>query len=74
MDERITDMEKEIITITEVKGRSVSYRGSKFFSGCDISNFPEKPKVGKKYVLTSEFKKPSVIHPLPAVSKGIPDA
>lgn len=57
-------MEKEIITVTEVKGRNVSYSGSNFFSGCDVSNFPEKPKVGEKYILISDFKKPSVIRPL----------
>jgi hypothetical protein len=57
-------MEKEVITVTEIKGRSITYSRSSFFSGCDVSNFPDKPEVGAKYLLISDFKKPSVIMPL----------
>ena len=40
-------MKKEFIEVTEIKGRNVSYSGSKYFSGCDISCFPDKPEVEK---------------------------
>lgn len=51
----------EIITITEVNGRNVSYSGSEYFDGCVISNFPHIPTVGERFVLTSDFIHPSVI-------------
>lgn len=62
-------MEQQIIiTITKVKGTNVSYSGS-MFHGCALSNFPDKPNVGDKYILTFDAKYPGKIISLSPLSK-----
>jgi hypothetical protein len=52
-------MEKEIVTVTEINGTDITYDGSMYFNGCDVRNFPDKPEVGKKYVLIHDWKNAS---------------
>jgi hypothetical protein len=54
----------EIITVTKISGKNVTYSGSEFFDGCDISNFPHRPEIGERFILTSSFIDPSVISEL----------
>lgn len=62
-------MEQQIIiTITEVKGKNVWYSGS-MFHGCSILEFPDKPNVGDKYILTFNIKDPRKIISLSPLSK-----
>ena len=51
----------EVITVTKVQEHNVSYSGSDYFDGCDISNFPYIPEVGEQFLLKSDFIHPSTI-------------
>lgn len=57
-------MKTEIITVTRISGNNVTYSGSEYFDGCDISNFPRRPEVGERFILTSSFVTPSEISEL----------
>jgi len=57
----MTDVITEIITVTKIVGRSVSYSGSSMFDECDISCFPVTPKIGMKFILKSDMAYPSKI-------------
>lgn len=47
-------MKTNVVTITSVTGRNVSYTGNDW-DGCDINQFPDIPEVGDKYEITEEL-------------------